>query len=355
MCQKLGINAYDLISGAGQFLGLAMAGVIDPSPVDVGAFGHEAFAETLTQAIAFRQGIGDDLAEGLMRANEKWGTLDAALDDGSLPYPAWGYCWHWTLPEVTWAYGTLVGDRDINEHDFLFPFGTYFSTPGALQEVSVQRFIDILSSKMTPYEDDPYLLDHNWQGDAAWETGVFSIHKAKKVAFHRHYTRFWKQSMLFCDWAFPNFFNAQTPDWVGFTPDAELQSYQAVTGKSLTYAESIELGRKIWNLDNAIWVLQGRHRDMVKFAPFMNKPRAEGVGGHYDGAYPVYENGSWRQENENLMGMYLDAQGVEDWKTHFYTLEGWNTSTGWPTRSTLNGLGLGNVADALAAAGKLGS
>jgi len=92
---------------------------------------------------------------------------------------------------------------------------------------------------------------------------------------------------------------------------------------------------------------------MVKLATFMNKERAPGVGGHYNGAYPVYENGTWRQEN--IKDMYLDAQGVEDWKTHFYTLEGWNTSTGWPTRTTLNGLGLGHVADELAAAGKLGS
>jgi aldehyde:ferredoxin oxidoreductase len=351
MIQKLGINAYDLIRN--NFLGLAMAGLINPSPVDVGSFGQRNYAHTLTQAIAYRQGIGDDLAEGLPRANERWGTLEAAYDNGSLPNPAWGYPWHWTLPEVTWAYGTLLGDRDINEHDFLFPFGTYLSTAGALQEVSVQSFIDIVSSKMTPYQDDKFLLDHNWQGDAAWETGVFSSHKAKKVAFHRHWTRFWKQSMQFCDWAFPNFFNAQAPDWVGWTPTVELQSYEAVTGKSMTYEESMELGRKIWNLDNAVWVLQGRHRDMVKFAPFMNKERGEGVGGHYNGAYPVYENGTWRQEN--IMGMWLDYQGVEDFKTHFYTLEGWNTSTGWPTRSTLSGLGLDKVADALSAAGKLGS
>ena len=353
MCQKMGINAYDLISGAGQFLGLAFAGLVNPAPVDIGSFGQRAFASTLTDAIAYRQGIGDDLAEGLTRANERWGTLDAALADGSLPYPQWGYCWHWTLPEVTWIWGSLLGDRDINEHDFLFPFGTYLSTAGALSEVSVERFNEILTNKMTPYEDDPYLLDHNWQGDAAWDTGIYSIHKAKKVAFHRHWTRFWKQSMLFCDWAFPNFFNAQTSDWVGWTPNVELQTYEAVTGKSMTYAESMELGRKIWNLDNAVWVLQGRQRDIVKVAPFMCTEEGAAKGGHYNGAYPIYDNGTWRQEN--IMGMYLDEQGVEDFKTNFYTTEGWNTSTGWPTRSTLSGLELNNVADALSSAGKLGS
>jgi alpha-L-arabinofuranosidase len=35
----------------------------------------------------------------------------------------------------------------------------------------------------------------------------------------------------------------------------------------------IGIGKKIWNLDNVIWTLQGRHRDMVHFADFIyNKP-----------------------------------------------------------------------------------
>jgi aldehyde:ferredoxin oxidoreductase len=67
---------------------------------------------------------------------------------------------------------------------------------------------------------------------------------------------------------------------------------------------------------------------------------------------PVYEDGEWRYD-ENL-GRTLDREKFERWKTRFYALEGWNTSSGWPTRSTLEGLDLGYVADKLKAAGKLG-
>ncbi len=35
----------------------------------------------------------------------------------------------------------------------------------------------------------------------------------------------------------------------------------AVTGRDLSYEESIELGHKFWVLDRAIWALEGRHRD----------------------------------------------------------------------------------------------
>jgi aldehyde:ferredoxin oxidoreductase len=54
------------------------------------------------------------------------------------------------------------------------------------------------------------------------------------------------------------------------------------------------------------------------------------------------------------MGRSLDKGRFEEWKTIFYKLEGWNTKTGWPKRSTLEKTGLGFVADALQDVGRLG-
>jgi aldehyde:ferredoxin oxidoreductase len=67
---------------------------------------------------------------------------------------------------------------------------------------------------------------------------------------------------------------------------------------------------------------------------------------------PVYEDGKWSYKN--LAGRALDRQKVEDWKTIYYGLEGWDTTTGWPTRTTLESVDLAHVADALEGAGKLG-
>ena len=52
--------------------------------------------------------------------------------------------------------------------------------------------------------------------------------------------------------------------------------------------------------------------------------------------------------------MYLDKAGVEEFKTHFYKLEGWDVKNGWPTRKTLEGLGMKKVADTMASKNKLG-
>jgi aldehyde:ferredoxin oxidoreductase len=71
------------------------------------------------------------------------------------------------------------------------------------------------------------------------------------------------------------------------------------------------------------------------------------------GGVPVYENGKWRWDE--LPDMYLDRDGVEEFKTHFYKLEGWDVAHGWPTRKTLEDLGMKKVADTMAAKGRLGA
>jgi aldehyde:ferredoxin oxidoreductase len=55
------------------------------------------------------------------------------------------------------------------------------------------------------------------------------------------------------------------------------------------------------------------------------------------------------------MDMYLDRDGVEQWKTAFYKIEGWDINSGAPTRKTLEDLGLKHAADALQSKNKLGS
>lgn len=76
-------------------------------------------------------------------------------------------------------------------------------------------------------------------------------------------------TMAFCEMVLPLFINASSPDRSSLTPNAEIRYYQAVTGNKIGFAEATEIGRKIWNLERAILVLQGKHRDQEKFFPQM--------------------------------------------------------------------------------------
>ena len=125
---------------------------------------------------------------------------------------------------------------------------------------------------MAPYaKDRPEVFDFS-------DANMYSEAVAQLVRWQQHYCRFWKNSALFCDLKWPDLFNTNTPNREGATgiDDAGEQVFwNAVTGDKLTLEDGIELGRRIWNLDNAIWVLQGRHRDIVHFAPYIYETKYE--------------------------------------------------------------------------------
>jgi len=354
LLQKTGINAYEVMYFHTYLRDLYKMGVLGPGkeiecdlPFD--KYGKLEFIDKLINSIAQRKGIGDDLAEGGPRAAKKWGRLENDLKTGLLRFIGWG-CWEHYDPrlEVEWSYGSILGDRDINEHCLNMDvhwMPTITAMVGEKPFVPADKLVEIISKKLVPY-NDPSMLDYSVDG-------IYSEGKVKMIAWHRHYTRFWKQSMLFCDVVFPDFFNVNAPNKEGFTPEAEPRFHNAVTGKNMSFVDGMELGRKIWNLDRAIWILQGRHRDQEVLPEYVfQEPTNEAYPGFAPYFLPVKESGKWLY-SPNL-GRTLDKTRFEDWKTRYYKFEGWDPETGWPTEKTLKSLGLENVAEELKENKKIG-
>jgi aldehyde:ferredoxin oxidoreductase len=310
---------------------------IDSAPLPMDQWGELSFRLALLDAIAKRAGIGDVLAEGCCRAAEKWGRLETDKESGALRLPAWGATSHWTMPWVDWAYGYILGAGDQTWHGFMAPVGT--PRGGITLEESLTK----LSKKTIPYTDDIFMFNYTWKGEEAWKTGVYSPHKAKQVAWGRHFTAFWNESMAFCEMFLPELGTE--------SPEIEMMYYKAVTGKKDSFADTMRIGQKIWTLERAIRVMHGRSRQTEDFFPYMYKPGASGMAIY--GGVPIYENGKWR--NDPAPDMYLDRKGVDDFKSHYYALEGWDKEHGWPTRKTLEDLKLNKVADILASSKKLGA
>lgn len=352
LTQKLGINNYSLEAGILYLKDLHNMGVLGPDgeveadlPWD--ELGEASFAEELINKIINREGIGADLAMGLARAAEKWGRLEEDLASGILPLQYWGYPQHYDArTEVEWGYGSILGERDINEHDFNFPAYWQPSVAklvGAEPPIEADDLAALIEEKTTPYNVVPDYSD----------TGIYSENMAKLVAWHRHYTRFWKQTVLYCDWAYADFVNPYGDEMSGLTPEGEPKFFNDVTGLDLTFDEGIEKGQKIWNLDRAIWTLQGRHRDQEEFSEYTYEQGAQPGYTTYEVPYwvPAKTNGSW--EFADVSGRTLDREKFNDWKTRYYEFENWDTDTGRPTRAALEDHGLGYVADELDSAGKL--
>lgn len=360
LLQKYGLNAFSMMGTLAWLQNLYKSGALGAgktidSSLNFEHMGTEAFVKSLFDAIITQTDIGADLALGLWQCAEKWGRLEQDLDSGFLPLMCWGYVHHYDgRTEAEWGYGSLMGERDINEHDFnwvVYWCATNWDLAGITPPVTAEQMAKIITDKMAPYAGDMKMVDYS-------DEGIYSESMAKTVAWHRHYTRYYKQSLGFCDWGWADFLNAYGPDYVGATGEGEPKFFNAVTGKNQSFEEGIEVGRKIWNLDRAVWALQGRTREMEVYSGYMYNvgsttiPGVASIG--YEAPYvmPVLEDGKWIYKN--LGGRKLDRQRVEDWKTKFYALEGWDTTTGQPTRGTLEELGLKDVADVLEKAGKLG-
>ena len=138
--------------------------------------------------------------------------------------------------------------------------------------------------------------------------------------YHEH--SLLKDSYVLCDILFPYLFNANSSDHVG---DDTLESrlYSAVTGVEMSRTESFRKGEMLCSLERALAVRDGRTRQDDIF-------------------HDLYF------EKEDAGGRRYVREHLEQSKSDYYKLMGWDLETGKPTLTTLKRLGLGDVAEEMA-------
>ncbi len=311
----------------------------DISPLPMDAYHSKEFMEIYGIALAKRVGIGNLLAEGTARFAEKLGRTD---DFNTLcRLTMWGYQDHWSMPGVEWAYGNLMDSRDINNHDMSL---------GTKRGMTCEQFVNLIATRTLP-TNDPFWFDYSWDGEQAYKTGIYSKHKAEWVAWHQHYWNYYKESVGFCDWGYSQLYSMAHKEGKGHTPEIEPKWLKAITGRNHTFEDGMEIGRRAWNLKRAIFVVQGRHKKMENFSGYYYRPGASYCG--FSPELPIFDGSKW--EWKNCKELYFTREGVDQWKTHFYNVEGWDPNSGYPKRKTLEGLGMKHVADFLQSKNKLGS
>ena len=355
--QKLSRQANDLMQKYGlghwQFMplqsyiqslykrGLLGKGKQIESDLPMDQSGTMGFADTLMRKISNREGIGKDLAEGCARFAEKYGLYKEDVASGVLPLPYWGTADHYDARiEAEWGFGSLLGERDLMLH-MMANYPLYWMANSGDPYVTAEEAAKLYTDAMEPYNGDIFMVDYS-----DGPTGIYSDSKVKQVAWVKHYEKFWIGSGGFCGWRWPMCITNNTADRRGPTPQAEPKFWNAITGKNLTFGDYMEIGHKIYTLDRSIWVLQGRHRDMEVFPDYLYTQKSR--GSHL----PMYIDGKWTYGTG--AGRTLDREKVEEFKTKFYKFEGYNPESGYPTRATLEKMGMKKVADLMQSKGKLG-
>jgi aldehyde:ferredoxin oxidoreductase len=356
-CNDLGINSYPFQHGLHWLEMLAHEGILGKgkqieTTLDFEAIGSLEFGEQLLEVIAHKKDIGVDLIEGFVPVAHKWGRSDD-LKTGKLRFPYWGMPEHGYDPrtEVEWGFATLMTDRDINSHDInpLFWLPNISIAYGMQPRIDAEKIANLVADKLKPYVKGPECVDYSTKN-------IYSDEVLNLTRWFIHYGRFWKNSALFCDLRWADLFDTNAPGDIGATgdPDVGEQVYwNAVTGENIAFLDGLEKGYRIFMLDRAIWALQGRHRDQEVFSDYIYETINEDAE-----FFPFYfwpatdEHGIW--EYRDILRRSLDREKMEEWKTRFYQAEGLDPKTGRPTRTTLEKLGMSEIADALESAGKLG-
>lgn len=263
------------------------------------------FTRKFLTDIAYRKGIGNLFAEGMARAirvlgKEKYGDTTyhgrTSADGKPLELPVsielgWGQSAHWT------GRGTQ-------------------GTP---------KWLWILNSLMFMTNTrDPIASGHAhalpWQLDKFYEEGPSKSQTLLELEIKNERDSIIKDTITACEWQSPN------PLW----PEQELEMYRAATGIDMTLEEFYNMAEKGRLLFRAILIRNhGRDRDLEvpQCYPNMTYPDPRG------------ETATWDEWNDIV--------------DNYYTLNGWDLATGWPTRSTWEKYGLKDIADEMEKLGKL--
>lgn len=283
--------------------------------------GSLEFIEELVRKVALREGFGDMLAQGTLKAAQTLGSDaeklcgDYVFRDGT----GSGYC-----PRMYIA-NALIFALEPRQN---------FPQTGEVGG-TVWRWLDWLNGVENPEvssDDMRFIARHFWGSEAAAD---FSSYRGKALAAKmiqdRHYV---KESTILCS------FSWHISAIEIFRPEVVAEVLSAVTGDQHNESSIHQLGERIFNLQRAIHVRErrcGREGDTLpEFwyttplkESFMNpKLLAPGPDGQ-----PITRKGS-----------VVDRGQVELMKNEYYRLRGWDVVTGLQTKSKLTELGLVDVA-----------
>jgi aldehyde:ferredoxin oxidoreductase len=328
LADLFGINSYDLMAIIPWLSDCYREKLISEKetglPLD--EIGSWKFISVLLEKIASREGFGDLLANGGQRAAAQLGGKAEKLSWMYYPRAGkfGGYREHWVylggfptgyaVPTLALMWALDNRDAMVSHSYISMLWGAAFTKgQNALTAVPEEIFPVLKPVMKAVYGSEeaaeffqPDGKSLNWK----WVAPI-----AKR--YHEH--SLLKDSYIVCDILFPYLFNANSPDHVGDTT-LESRLYSAVTGDEMSEEESYRKGQMLCTLERALAARDGRTRGDDIF-------------------HDLYF------EKEDAGGRKYLREDLERAKSDYYGLMEWDVESGVPTRSTLERLGLKDVAE----------
>ncbi len=281
--------------------------------------GTREFLEALLHSIALRQGIGDILAEGLVRAVEKLPERARAILD----------------PMVQ-----PIGELDVNlprssvVHALLDPMEPRMNRP--IVHAGFARgawMFNMLNMERNPITTEVFReIARAFWGSA--EAADLSSYDGKALAVVKIQNwNYIEDTLGLCDFAWPLTYSFSKPDGVG-DPDLEAKIFTAVTGIG---AEGIDpCAERVALLQRAIRAREGRKFPDDDFPPEINFLEP------LNPARPIMVPGPG-DEPVDAAGQVLDRDKYRDMLREYYRLRGLDEDSGLPLKETLSALGMDDL------------
>ncbi len=336
LADDYGLNQWDVLSGIVPWLRLSVdAGLMSQFNGMEIDFHNPVFWAHFLHAIAYREGMGDVLAEGGRRALD---LLGIGREFGESMYPGWGQAAHcdghgdrgnrivfpfWLVTALMWA----VDSRD--------PIGSSHEYPA-------------MTMYWSPFNPD---MGYSWDTIKSVGRRLYGTEKAvdpesgyeaKEIpaVYHGHRSVL-KDSAPVHDFTFPMIMSRDSADGLARAGDMlgidfEYHLFTAVTGLQMTSGDFETACERVFNLERALQVRNlGRERS------------------DDESVIPYFEREEWWQSP--LLGekKRLDRGQFLALLDRYYRLRGWDVEHGRPTGSTLRRLGLHDVATELESTGMI--
>jgi len=303
--------------------------------IPLSKMGSMEFIEKLVRKIAFREGFGDVLAEGTVRAAEIVGQeSDRFITD----------------------YMISTGENSVYGPRLYLTTGILYAMEPRmpiqqLHEISVQLVMWALTQMGL---DKMYLTSEVLSAIAKrfWGSEIaadFSTIEGKALAAAKIQDRqYAKECLILCDFSWPIAHSLNTEDHMG-DPTLESRICAAVTGRDVDEEGLYKIGRRVFNLQRAILAREGRKgREGDSLPEFEYTVPLKGDFGNPNCMVPGKDGEPFFRK-----GMVVDRGEFEKMKDEYYETRGWDVSTGLQRQAQLEELGLGDVAKTLEREGLL--
>jgi len=300
LCNQLGLDEDNTSAAISWAFECYQRGILTPKDTDGLRLEWSDYgvAFELIRKLAYREGFGNLLAEG-----PKYGSEILGRDSGYYPMALKGQgIYEETRLPIGWGLGVSVATRG-GGHTTGAPICELFVEGDPKLTESAEKVFGVKTFSRVEYQD-----------------------KARLVIYTERIQELINSSgicMFFGTW--------EGPDLIGFGEIAEL--YSAATGWETTEEELVRIADRIFNVEKAFNVL---HADL----------------GRKDD-YPPQRCLREPIKSGPFKGHALSKEKYDSMLDEYYQLHGWNKDTGLQTRTCLEKLDLGDVADDLEKANKL--